>query len=505
MVEVLAPDAAQAEDEDRFARCATSTTVHEACAGLVADLYQRWGLPSVYLLMNGRLRCQASRGYFQVSDGFSPATGVVGRVVTTGETVVIEDVRTEPEFIAAIPNLRAEVCAPVSVGGEVVGAVNLESFTVLGNDAVDAVTRAARFLAVRLEQLGGLGEVSLTERLARLAVALAAQTDPDVVRRQAVDGAEAISGMRSAAIASCDSSGVWVVDHVDGPLGPLLSAWDDAVLRFLAGWVRAGASSHFPDGEDVPSGYEFLGGVVQALSVQPLVVGATVTGLLLTADAQPLAHDPAVATAMELFATQTGATLAMAQTLRELEHQAKHDSLTGLCNRRHLLEVLGAACVATPSGQVSGTALVLLDLDGFKTVNDHYGHSTGDAVLQAVARQLEGCAGPQDVVCRLGGDEFAVLVHGVTSPEEALEAGVRFVAAARAGAEGEIGVGASPVSASAGVRLVGDCSAGTVLLDADVALYGAKRDGRGHAVVWTRVMTDAERTPPTEPARRSMR
>lgn len=76
----------------RFPRCAAGGTVQLACAALVEDLYQSGGLPSVFLLLDGRLRCQGSRGYFQVSDGFSPSTGVIGRVVRTGVPAVIDNV-----------------------------------------------------------------------------------------------------------------------------------------------------------------------------------------------------------------------------------------------------------------------------------------------------------------------------------------------------------------------------------------------------------------------------
>ncbi len=116
-----------AQPEIGFPRCSAARTVPAACEGLVDDLWEYGGLPSVYLLVDGRLRCLAARGYFQVVDGFPPGTGVIGRVVATGEPVVIEDLGTTTHFIAAIPGINAEACAPVAVQGRVVGAVNIES------------------------------------------------------------------------------------------------------------------------------------------------------------------------------------------------------------------------------------------------------------------------------------------------------------------------------------------------------------------------------------------
>lgn len=118
----------------RFERCAATTTVADACAALADELHERFELPSVYLLVDGRLRCQAARGYFQVVDGFTPATGVIGRVVSTGRPVVVQDVHVDPDFVAAMPGLTSEACYPVRAGGAVIGAINVESTTRLPDD-----------------------------------------------------------------------------------------------------------------------------------------------------------------------------------------------------------------------------------------------------------------------------------------------------------------------------------------------------------------------------------
>ncbi len=464
------------EPTEAYPRCAAATTVQGACAGLVDDLHAWWDLPSAYLLIDGRLRCQASRGYYQVSDGFSPSTGVIGRAVTTRSTIFIEDVTADPTFIAAIPGLRSEVCVPIWMDGEVVGAVNLESRAALEPAAIEDAHRAAAFLGERLEALGGFPTGSLAERLARISVALASQSTAADVQAQTVLGALDVSSMGTAALASLDEDGTWSIRSAAGPLEGVLRGWDHAVLSLLGGWVWAGTSSYFPDGEDVPPEYAFVGPEIHALSVQPLVVAGKVTGLLITADAQPAAHDPTVTAAMELLAAQAAATLATVRTLERLEEQATRDPLTGLVNRRRLLEELE---VALQQGQPGG-ALVLLDLDGFKAVNDQYGHAMGDAVLCAVARRLEAAARPGDIVCRLGGDEFAVLIRGVSSHTAAAVAARHVAAVAAAPATGWH----PPVGGSAGLRVLAGSSSSAMLVDADVALYAAKRSGRGRTVLW---------------------
>jgi diguanylate cyclase (GGDEF)-like protein len=462
-------------DVRAFPRCTAATDLRSACTGVVDDLHQRWALPSAYLLVDGRLRCMASRGYFQVSDGLTTSTGVIGRVVSTGSGVVVQDVAADPAFVAAVPDLRAEVCMPVRVFGEVVGAVNLESRDVLPASAVGDVEHAAAVLGRRLEVLGGLPPSSLAERLARIAVELAGQVAVADVRRRALEGALELSGSSSAALARLGEDG-WIVEECVGPLAPVVRDWDAAVLDLLGGWVQAKTSSYFPPGEAVPPGYAFLAGDIRALSVQPLVAAGRVTGLLLTADADSGANDPTRTAAMELLAMQTAAMLAVTSSLEELSRQATQDPLTGLRNRRGLLEHLQQAVAA------GSWALVLLDLDGFKAVNDSRGHAQGDLLLSGVADSLSAAAPEAALVFRLGGDEFAVLAPRMAARVDATDLGADLVRAAtsRSGTGAPAGVGAS-----AGVRLLDADSARTALADADEALYAAKRQGGHRAVVWS--------------------
>ena len=185
-----------------------------------------------------------------------------------------------------------------------------------------------------------------------------------------------------------------------------------------------------------------------------------------------------------------------AQALRRAEAvqraQASHDALTGLGNRRTLLDVLHGACVPRPDGR---SALVLLDLDGFKAVNDRYGHARGDEVLRDVAGRLSAVARAGDVVCRLGGDEFAVVLLDVAGEQDAQ------AFAQRAADATALHVGDDPpasrrplaVRASTGVRLLGadDVSPTTALRDADVALYASKSAGGAGAELWRQGMRRA--------------
>jgi diguanylate cyclase (GGDEF)-like protein len=159
----------------------------------------------------------------------------------------------------------------------------------------------------------------------------------------------------------------------------------------------------------------------------------------------------------------------------EIEHMAFHDALTGLANRSLLFNRLEhVLAVQRRSGH--GSAVLFMDLDDFKKINDTLGHSAGDQLLVEIGRRLKACVRSNDTVSRLGGDEFAVLLEGA-GLAEATETAERIQLALRRPVcmEG----GAHTVQTSIGVTVTADRSrADDVLRDADAAMYAAKRRGK---------------------------
>jgi diguanylate cyclase (GGDEF)-like protein len=155
---------------------------------------------------------------------------------------------------------------------------------------------------------------------------------------------------------------------------------------------------------------------------------------------------------------------------RELERMAYTDHLTGLPNRAVLFQKLSDAA-ALPGRR----SLLVLDLDGFKEVNDQAGHESGDQLLVEVARRLNTVVRGDDLVARLGGDEFAVLVTG--TPAEAAEVAQRVVDAL--GMPHRVGGAAFAVGASVGVAPVGAAGGQAAFREADAALRAAKQAGKG--------------------------
>ena len=188
----------------------------------------------------------------------------------------------------------------------------------------------------------------------------------------------------------------------------------------------------------------------------------------------------------------------------QLRHRAFHDELTGLANRALFFDRVDHAVLQAARAD-SQAAVLFIDLDDFKLVNDRLGHAAGDAVLQEVARRLGACTRSGDTVARLGGDEFGVLLEGVVGPI-VLEAGERALAALEApiDAEGE----AVTISASVGMALsTADSDVEDLLRRGDLAMYAAKRNGKRRLALYTPDIADAGSPgtgPPTgSPAARS--
>ena len=159
---------------------------------------------------------------------------------------------------------------------------------------------------------------------------------------------------------------------------------------------------------------------------------------------------------------------------------AHSDPLTGLLNRRGLADALDEALERAGPGRV--LALYVLDLDGFKAVNDQHGHDVGDALLRAVAQRLRASVKASDSIARFGGDEFVVMAEGLPSEAQARDLGAKILAAFRApfginsitcNVRATIGYGLAPADATGATEL---------LKAADAAMYSGKQQGKDRVV-----------------------
>ena len=163
----------------------------------------------------------------------------------------------------------------------------------------------------------------------------------------------------------------------------------------------------------------------------------------------------------------------------QLAHDAMHDALTGLPNRARFLEELTVSLAKARRKPAHLFAVLFLDLDRFKVINDSLGHAVGDDLLSSFGRTLRGWLRPGDLVARLGGDEFTILLDGMESTDDATRVAERI----EAGLRQSLKVGEREVFASVSIGIALSTSGyerpEDVLRDADLALYRAKAAGRG--------------------------
>jgi diguanylate cyclase (GGDEF)-like protein len=235
---------------------------------------------------------------------------------------------------------------------------------------------------------------------------------------------------------------------------------------------RATGRTLLPDAASAPS---------DGIAV-PVPIGDVTTGVLLVADSLPdlptFGHEElrlfqALASHASVSLTKVRLVTMLREEIAEKEHLALHDPLTGLPNRRRFQDLLETA-LNGPAG-ISPTAVMLMDLDRFKEVNDALGHDTGDALLREVGRRLQRRLAERGTVARLGGDEFAVLLPRVSSPTEAIS--VAEDLARELDHPIPIGHLTLTTRASIGIALAPyhGREAKTLLQRADVAMYAAKQ------------------------------
>ncbi len=228
--------------------------------------------------------------------------------------------------------------------------------------------------------------------------------------------------------------------------------------------------------------------VMAALTVEGRVLGTVVVGDRMGQGRTFAEEDRAL---LEALAAQIGVTVERVRFDERLNQQAFHDSLTGLANRSLFADRVAHALDRRVAPGRLRAAVLFIDLDDFKVVNDTLGHPSGDRLLQAVTQRLRRVIRPFDTVARLGGDEFAVLLEDVAGAEEPCAVAARFLEELIA----PVDLQRSPVTigASIGIALaVSDTETPDDLLrQADVAMYRAKERGKATVEVFEPSMQSA--------------
>lgn len=491
-------DPASSADLVRLSRCirevgvradfdATLETVLEHAQELVG--FDHCAL-MLYEPETGTLRVRVARGYGARLEDVRRLTlgrgeGLSGWAAEHRQVVRVGNVLEDERYVAGLDSARSNLAVPLIAGNEVAGVLNVESehmdafsdrdehiLTVFGAQAALAILahRSASELKGRIRQLDVLYRISqlasegeeidaVLDRIVRITEDLIPEGRSAILLLDEDGG-----GLRVRASREYQDG----VEELRIPLGKgVTGRAAETGIPVVVQDVRAQATDYIP-------------GVVDARSeiAVPLLVEGGVVGVLNVESTRPHSFPEEDVRTLSVIAQQAAAVVRAAQLYEETHHLAMTDPLTGLSNRRYFLQRLqdGLRLAARYEERL---ALLYLDLDFFKTVNDRCGHLVGDAVLKRIADRLASAVRESDTVARVGGDEFTALLPR-TEREGALEAGERVCREVAAVDLGGLVDEELELSLSIGIGMFPEDGrrADELLGAADRALYTAKSRGR---------------------------
>ena len=393
--------------------------------------------------------------------------GIMGTVAADGRPMLIDDL-DDPDgpvpvnrSVGGNARLRSLVAVPILIEGTVIGVLEVDStlpgrFSAADQDVFEQVAAriaGAVHAAAPLELAGELlrqrvHELMILEETAR---ALAASLDPDAVHRAVVRSAALGLGAPIVVLLGLDGARATVLAETDAFAAEpharsSAAAWLRAVAEAAPGAVTSVAV------EDTEAAFELAPGTLRGrwIVAIPVVAGGEFSGALVVAGSHERALDDAEQRLLEGIADLAGLAIGNAARHRRLTDSADVDALTGLCNRARFEREVAAHQRADA---IDAFAILSIDVDRLKVINDTYGHESGDALIRAVGETIRNLVDRSIVVARTGADDFGVLLpmtdaraavalaeeiraamHGVVVPFGVARVSVG-VAAARPGAD----------------------------------------------------------------------
>lgn len=424
-------------------------------------------LACVLLERGGRLRVHGTAGHAQIRDGIPLDAGILGTAFRSGAEVELRELPSD-QTLPLEDGVCARICMPIRSCGEVVGVLDIEALRSIDATDTDAARDATALLGERIDALGGLPPESLSQRLARHVVDLSALRELDEIQGKLLEAAIDLAPLSSAMLLTVGRDGEVVARAASGPLARQLRECSREGLRRIQAIVREGNSAvtiASADTTDNAAPLEFRAAGIRSTAFIARGVNIDeVRGILVLADAECVTISHETVEAIELLTATASSVVRAGVMYADLSTKAATDPLTGLGHRRTFNSALAAA---RPR---AGLAVLLIDVDRFKSFNDTRGHQAGDRALTEVAVALSGAMREHDSVFRIGGDEFAAIVR-VSGEDEARNAAERLLHAVRA-TGGDV-----TVSVGAALAVEGECD-GDLIGRADQALYSAKALGR---------------------------
>ncbi len=464
---------------------------------ILGELEARMGYRflAVYLRDTKGLRLGAQRGYASVPEHLDVGTGVIGRAYRTGRSILVADVRTDPDYVSGAAAVVGEIAVPLRGDDETVGVLNIESAqpgVLTEGDMRLAGTIADRLSTALLrnaEQEALRDRVRLFASLSAFAGVANSILDPERLAAALVEAVGAVVPSDTIVITTRGRSDQkYRVRAVRGLIGEVVGTvirpGDGNTGRAIVERVVV-MSDHHPRAQYASSLREHVAfDSIYGIAV-PLVREDMVIGVISVGRAGPDAtFSDAELEVIALLGSQAALALANAFLVEEVSTLAIRDGLTGLHNRRHFdaeLELAIARCKRR--GATGQLAAIMFDLDHFGQFNRDHGHLAGDAVLRLFGKILRERLRSADLVARYGGEEFVAILE-----DAGLADAVRVAEEIRLELEGHSvpGPDGEPLRAtvSAGCTAIdlADPTPESLIGRADTGLFMAKRAGRNRVV-----------------------
>lgn len=410
--------------------------------------------------------------------------GLSGWAVENRQSVRVNDVTTDPRYVAGLRQCRSNLSVPLIVANEVAGAINVESdrfdafteeheklLTVLGSQAALAIlaARTRTRLHHRIDQLNAL------YRISQLA---SGQGDLDTTLHSILEVAEELMPEGHVAVLLIDELTQSLMVRASRGYAEGVELLRIPIGQGITG--RCAESGEVIIADDLEREGDYIRGVEGARSeiALPLKVEGRVIGVLNAESRRPQAYTEDYVRPLGVIAQQAAVVIRAAQLNEEARRLAITDPLTGLHNRRYFVDKLEEH-LRRAKRYGERLALILVDSDYLKSVNDRYGHLSGDRALQAVADVLRSTLRETDELSRIGGDEFAALLLDA-GPERAIAAAERLRRHVHGLTLMSDDARSITLTVSAGIAYHPDhgTEGKALLREADQALYRAKRAGR---------------------------
>lgn len=365
-----------------------------------------------------------------------PGEGIGGEAWRTGATVCATDYKNHPNRLSSLSQARQACGVPMIIEGNVIGVLGImyESMDIDIRDQLELLEEYSNLAAVAINNAriheSTTADLERTKALSEFSNVIHDATDFDTLLNQVCETLITVFNAQRASFYKLNQQGVLELltawESKDGQVIPGNQLGEGLTKTSVGSWcIENNESAYIPRGVDDPRDSPHIHEMrrqwnLGASICVPLLNESGSWGILIThRHARQPNFSENELNLVKIVGNQASTAIHRHELAQKIQHQAYHDDLTGLPNRRKFKKLLTRNLdAANKTGE--SVALIFIDLDGFKTINDSLGHAIGDKLLCIVAQRFSECLEGNDVLARMGGDEFALIVNHCTDKQKAI-------------------------------------------------------------------------------------